>query len=151
MSDNEPMPEADRQYCPIACSLDLFGDRWSLLILRDMMLNAKQRYKEFLASPEKISTNILASRLKQLVADGFIEKYPDPNDKKSAMYILSERGISLLPVVIEIVAWGAKQGLSSYVPEPLINALAQDRTSYIEAASKRLLAQRKQQLAAIKL
>lgn len=80
-----------RSKCPLACSLDLFGDRWSLLIFRDMMLLGKQRYKDFLASDEGISTNILASRLKKLAADGFIEKHADPRDKKSAVYVLSER------------------------------------------------------------
>ena len=142
------MTDVSRTSCPIACSLDLFGDRWSLLILRDMMLAGKQRYKDFLASPEGISTNILASRLKQLLADGFIEKHKDPNDKKSAVYILSERGISLLPVIIAIVDWAAKNN-DAAAPLLVAEGLKKDRQVYLGEANGRLMQQRSQQLLAL--
>ncbi len=98
-----------RSNCPIACSLDLIGDRWTLLVIRDMMFFGKQRFEEFLESPEGISTNILASRLKHLEELGLITKEPYSNHARRMNYYLTERGQSLRPVLRSIVVWGLRQ------------------------------------------
>ena len=97
-----------RSDCPISCSLDVFGDRWSLLIIRDIMLRGKLSYGEFLQSEEKIATNILVSRLKVLEAENILAKRVSPTNKSKFIYSLTRKGIDLLPIVIEIMDWGAK-------------------------------------------
>ncbi|AFY60895.1 putative transcriptional regulator [Synechococcus sp. PCC 6312] len=102
-------PMSRRSSCPIACSLDLIGDRWTLLVIRDMMFFGKHRFEEFLESPEGISTNILANRLKQLEELGLIKKEPYSNHARRMNYALTERGESLRPVLRAMVVWGLKQ------------------------------------------
>lgn len=102
---NECAPRSD---CPINYLLEIVGDKWSLLIIRDMLLNAKSSYGEFLASDEKIATNILASRLTSLENAGLITKNPDPENKKKYVYSLTEKGLDLIPLYIEIILWSAK-------------------------------------------
>lgn len=102
------MPQEHRSPCPIACSLDLIGDRWTLLVIRDMMFFGKCRFEEFLESPEAISTNILANRLKSLEEVGLVEKQPYSNHSRRMNYQLTERGRSLRPVLKAMVVWGLK-------------------------------------------
>ncbi len=102
------MTQARRSPCPIACTLDLIGDRWTLLIIRDMMFFQKQRFEEFLESPEGISTNILASRLKSLEQLGLVEKLPYSNHSRRMNYQLTERGQNLRPVLQTMIDWGLK-------------------------------------------
>lgn len=97
-----------RSNCPISCSLEIFGDKWTLLILRDIMLRGKSSYGEFLESEEKIATNILADRLKLLETEGVLSKGVSPDNKSKYIYSLTEKGIDLLPIIIEIMDWGAK-------------------------------------------
>jgi DNA-binding HxlR family transcriptional regulator len=97
-----------RSDCPISCSLDIFGDKWSLLIIRDIMLRNKFSYGEFLESEEKIATNILADRLSLLEAENILTKEVAPKNRSKFIYRLTKKGIDLLPVVIEIMDWGAK-------------------------------------------
>lgn len=97
-----------RSDCPISCSLEVFGDKWTLLILRDVMLRGKTSYGEFLKSEERIATNILANRLNLLKAEGILTKQVSPGNKSKFIYSLTKKGIDLLPVIIEIMAWGAK-------------------------------------------
>jgi DNA-binding HxlR family transcriptional regulator len=111
------MSQAHRSPCPIACSLDLIGDRWTLLVIRDMMFFGKQRFEEFLDSPEGISTNILASRLKSLEEMGLVEKQPYGNHPRRMNYQLTERGKSLRPVLRSIVVWGLKHIPETKTPE----------------------------------
>jgi DNA-binding HxlR family transcriptional regulator len=96
---------APRSYCPINLGLEIFGDAWTLLLLRDMMFAGKRRFRELLQSDEGISSNILADRLKRLVACGILTKEEDPTHKQKALYTLTERGIALLPVLVQIGAW----------------------------------------------
>jgi len=98
-----------RSPCPIATALDLFGDRWTLLVLRDLLLFDKHRYREFLASPEAIASNILSDRLKRLEGAGLIDKTTDPADARQMIYSATDKGRSLLPILREIAAWGAAQ------------------------------------------
>lgn len=100
-----------RSGCPINLGLEVFGDKWSLLIVRDMMFAGKRHYREFLASGEGISSNILADRLATLVAAGIISKADDPSHRLKAIYSLTEKGIALLPVIAQISRWSR-----SYMP-----------------------------------
>lgn len=100
--------EKTRSDCPISCSLDVFGDKWSLLIIRDIMLRGKSSYSEFLHSEEKIATNILVNRLNVLEAEGIVSRQVSPANKSKFIYSLTPKGVDLLPIVIEIMDWGAK-------------------------------------------
>jgi DNA-binding HxlR family transcriptional regulator len=88
--------------CAIARSVNLIGDKWSLLILRDIILHKKSRFKEFRSSKEKIATNILTNRLNFLLKEGFIEKITPLGTKKSTRYIALDNGISTIPIIIEM-------------------------------------------------
>jgi DNA-binding HxlR family transcriptional regulator len=110
------MSQFHRSPCPIACSLDLFGDRWTLLVIRDMMFFKKQRFEEFLESPEGISTNILASRLKSLEEMGLVEKKPYGNHSRRMNYQLTERGKSLRSVLKAMISWGLKHIPDTQIP-----------------------------------
>ncbi len=101
-----------RSDCPISCSLDVFGDKWSLLIIRDIMLRGKVSYSEFLKSEEKIATNILVNRLKVLERENIISKKVSPVNKSKFIYSLTKKGVDLLPIVIEIMDWGARYNLN---------------------------------------
>lgn len=100
--------EKTRSDCPISCSLDVFGDKWSLLIIRDIMLRGKLSYSEFLQSEEKIASNILVNRLSVLEAENILTKQVSPANKSKFIYSLTKKGVDLLPIVIEIMDWGAK-------------------------------------------
>jgi DNA-binding HxlR family transcriptional regulator len=106
-----------RSSCPIACTLDLIGDRWTLLVVRDMIFLEKQRFDEFLDSPEGISTNILANRLKSLEEMGLVEKQPYSNHPRRMNYQLTERGKSLRPVLKATIAWGLRHIPDTRIPD----------------------------------
>ena len=95
--------------CPINLTLEVLGDRWSLLIIRDMMFADRRHYRELLAgSEEGISSNILADRLRMLTERGILTRVDDPTHKQKAIYSLTEQGIELLPVLAQMCAWGVK-------------------------------------------
>ena len=97
-----------KSLCPINQALELFGDRWTLLIIRDIFFNGKSSYREFLQSDEKIASNVLADRLSMLEQEGVLIKKSDPGHKQKIIYTLTEKGIDLLPVLIEIGNWSAR-------------------------------------------
>ena len=99
------MPHARRSPCPVAATLDFIGDKWTLLIIRDL-LSGKSRYRDLAASPERIATNILASRLERLQAAGVISADPSPERAGSLEYRLTKRGRSLLPILRAMRDWG---------------------------------------------
>ena len=101
----KPKPLPRRSHCPVACALDLIGDRWTMLVVRDLMLG-KQRYDEFLASPEGIATKILADRLKLLTQQGLVTKTADEEDRRRFHYELTPTGKSLREVIIPLARWG---------------------------------------------
>ena len=101
------MEKKFRSSCVIASCLDLIGDKWSLLIIRDMLLAQKKTFKEFATSDEEIATNLLSSRLKMLESLEVITKRKLPANKKENIYLLTEKGLSLAPMILEIVAVGA--------------------------------------------
>lgn len=96
-----------RSPCPVACSLDLMGDRWTLLVIRDLILG-KSRFKDFLASPEGIPTNILTDRLKRLLEHRVVTQIKDSEGSRHLAYQLTEKGEALLPVVKAMKDWGLK-------------------------------------------
>lgn len=97
-----------RSDCPISCSLDIWGDKWSLLIVRDLIFFKERTYSDFLKSDEKIATNILAARLQMLEDNGIISKSEHPESKAKVLYKLTPKGIDLLPLMIEINVWADK-------------------------------------------
>jgi DNA-binding HxlR family transcriptional regulator len=97
-----------RSDCPISTALDIFGDKWSLLIVRDMMFKGMNTYGDFLKGEEKIATNILADRLMLLEAGGIIAKQKHPESKAKILYTLTPKGIELVPSLVEIIAWSEK-------------------------------------------
>ena len=98
-------PAPRRSPCPVACSLDIFGDRWTLLIVRDLLLG-RTRFKDFTASPEGIPTNILADRLERLLAHGVVEQIPAEDGTKRLAYRLTEKGEDLGSVLKAMRDWG---------------------------------------------
>ena len=102
------MSKKFRSSCLIASALDLIGDKWSLLIIRDMLLHHKKTFKEIVASEESMATNLLSSRLKLLLSLGVITKRKLPSNKKENIYLLSEKGIDLAPIIMELVIWSDK-------------------------------------------
>ncbi|MEW6732605.1 MAG: helix-turn-helix domain-containing protein [Acidobacteriota bacterium] len=121
-----------RSGCSISLALDILGDRWTLLIIRDLMFHAKRYYTEFLASEEKIATNILADRLKRLEDEGIVSKRRDPDNQKKFIYHLTEKGIDLLPILLEMALWGAKYVDNTESPKELISRLKKDRDAVIK-------------------
>jgi DNA-binding HxlR family transcriptional regulator len=97
-----------RSDCPVSSTLDILGDKWSLLIIRDLMSAKECTYGDFLKSTEAIATNILAARLKALEENKIIEKLDHPDSKAKVLYKLTQKGIDLLPVIIEISLWAEK-------------------------------------------
>lgn len=97
-----------RSDCPISTALDIFGDKWSLLIIRDMMFKEKNTYGDFLESGENIATNILADRLVLLECAGIISKHKHPESRAKILYKLTPKGIDLIPILIEMIAWSDK-------------------------------------------
>lgn len=102
------MATQQKSLCPINLALEVLGDRWSLLIVRDMMFAGKRHFREFLQSEEGISSNILTERLNTLVEHGVLTKTDDPSHKQKAIYSLTPRGIDLLPLVTQLGIWGRK-------------------------------------------
>ncbi len=113
-----------RSNCPIAGSLDIFGDRWTLIVLRDILLGGKTRFPEF-AADEGIATNVLSERLRRLVDSGLIEKRSDPEDGRVFIYTPLEPAIELIPVMAELVSWGLR---NSGVPNDPDFPFAEDST-----------------------
>ena len=120
-----------RSNCPINFILETFGDKWTLLVIRDLMFHGKRHYGDFLASGEGISTNILADRLQRLERDGVIEKEIDPHNRSRSIYRLTQKGKDLLPVMLEITAWSGKYDSKTNAPAPLLKALKKDRRPLI--------------------
>jgi DNA-binding HxlR family transcriptional regulator len=97
-----------RSDCPISYALDIFGDKWSLLIIRDMLFKQRRRFGQFADAEEKISTNILADRLARLEAEDLVTKKPDPENGRQFVYALTPKAVDLSPMLIEMILWSAK-------------------------------------------
>jgi DNA-binding HxlR family transcriptional regulator len=127
-----------RSDCPISSSLDIFGDRWSLLIVRDLMLHKTRTYGDFAKSQEKIATNILANRLQVLEDNGIIIKLPYPDNKVKSLYQLSQKGVDIIPVLIEIALWGGKYVSSSEESSPFLKEVKKNKTKFLKNIMNKL-------------
>jgi DNA-binding HxlR family transcriptional regulator len=125
-----------RSGCPVSISLEVFGDRWSLLVIRDLMVRGYRTFKEFQQSGEGIATNILAHRLRKLGAAGIVETEPDPTDGRRLNYRLTQKGIDLAPVLLELVIWGGQHEQTG-APCQAIDHMAQNRQAVLAEVRKR--------------
>jgi DNA-binding HxlR family transcriptional regulator len=124
-----------RSECPLNASVEMLGDRWSLLIIRDMMLRGARTYKEFMECYEGIATNILADRLRKLIAYGIITTEADPSDGRKVTYLLTEKGIDLAPVLTEMVLWAAAHEDTGN--QHLVRQMREDKEKVIAAVRQR--------------
>ncbi len=119
-----------RSGCPISIALELLGDAWSLLIVRDLMFKGRRNFNEFLDGGEGIATNILADRLRRLQKAGIVEKRPDATDGRKTTYRLTRKGIDLAPVLIELVVWSAMHE-DTDAPPAVVRQMRTDREACI--------------------
>jgi DNA-binding HxlR family transcriptional regulator len=124
-----------RSGCPLNASVEMLGDRWSLLIIRDMMLLGYRTFKEFLNSHERIATNILADRLRRLENYGIIASAPDPSDGRKQIYSLTSKGLGLAPVLTEMVLWAA--AFEETGNQALIRLIRKDKDGFLAQVRKR--------------
>ena len=124
-----------RSECPLNASVEMLGDRWSLLIIRDMMLRGFRTYKEFMECYEGIATNILADRLRRLVAYGIITTESDPTDGRKLTYLLTSKGIDLAPVLTEMVLWAASHEDTGN--QALIRQMRDDKEKFLAGVRQR--------------
>jgi DNA-binding HxlR family transcriptional regulator len=125
-----------RSDCPLNVSLEIFGDRWTLLIVRDVMLKGRTRFRELLEGGEGIASNILTDRLGRLEAHQLLERRRDPVDARRLVYRLTQRGIDLAPVLYEMILWAAQHEATAAPPEE-VEAMERDRDGYLAAIRRR--------------
>lgn len=121
-----------RSGCPINLMLEVLGDPWSLLIIRDIAFFDKQHFRELLQSDEGISSNILADRLRKMVDEGLLTKSPDPSHKQKVIYSLTEKSIDLIPALVEIAKWGVKHRPAGEGPTRLVERVQAGGQPYID-------------------
>lgn len=129
-----------RSHCPVNFGLEAFGDKWSLLIVRDILFRGKQTYGEFLKSEEGFATNILAARLEHLVAEGILVKNTSPDDARKDIFTLSEKGLSLVPILFEMMLWSYQYDTKSEaqrIPR-LMKLILKDNRQISKVAQDRL-------------
>lgn len=119
-----------RSACPVNATLEMVGDRWSLLIVRDLLFKERKSFKDFLEAEEGIATNILADRLGRLERAGIIEKLRDEADRRRNIYRLTGKGFDLVPVLIEMMVWAARHETTA-APADVIEAMMADRAGVI--------------------
>lgn len=124
-----------RSGCPLNASVEILGDRWSLLIIRDMMLRGAKTYKEFLESYEGIASNILADRLRRLEAHGIVTSQADAGDGRRLIYRLTAKGIDLGPVMMEMVLWAAAHEETEN--QALVREMRMDKDKFLAAIRRR--------------
>lgn len=125
-----------RSGCPVSISLELLGDRWSLLIIRDLMVRGFRRFKDFQESGEGIATNILADRLQKLERRGIISAEPDEADARKLNYRLTEKGIDLAPLLLEMLIWGARHE-STAAPAAMVAEIEKNRDAFLAETRRR--------------
>lgn len=121
-----------RSNCPINFALEIFGDRWSLLIVRDIILFGKNTYGDFLRSEEHIATNILAARLVLLECEGILRKTPHATDKRKDVYTLTEKGLDLIPMLLEIIVWSATYDPQTDASKEFVESIRKDKENMIK-------------------
>ena len=121
-----------RSHCPINFTLEHFGDKWSFLIIRDLMFKGKRHYNEFLEAGEKVSTSVLGDRLKKLEEMGIISKGEDTVKKSRIRYSLTQKGIDLLPILLEMIIWGSVKDELTVSPEDFMDQAMQNKELLIK-------------------
>lgn len=124
-------PPPRRSNCSISYALDYLGDRWTLLVLRDLLFRGKRHFRDFLSSDEKIATNILSSRLKALEAAGMVVRQPDPASARSVLYQPTEKAADLIPALLELTRWSGKYDPQSALPPQFARRITRDRDGLI--------------------
>ena len=128
-----------RSHCPINFTLEHFGDKWSFLIIRDLMFKGKRHYNEFLEAGEKVSTSVLGDRLKRLEEMGIISKGEDTVKKSRIRYSLTQKGIDLLPILLEMIIWGGLNDELTESPKEFMDQAINNRTGLLESIRKNLI------------
>ena len=116
--------------CPVAFGLDIFGDRWTLLVIREIMLRGKWTYSEFMEMEEEIATNILIDRLKSLEAEGLVNKERDPENRRSYLYSLTKKGRDLAPILLEIIIWSGEHDKRSFALTGVLEKIDANREGF---------------------
>lgn len=124
-----------RSSCPLNASVEMLGDRWSLLIVRDLMLRGARSFSDLEACDEGIASNMLADRLRKLTASGIIAAEPDPSDARKRSYVLTEKGIDLAPVLAEMVLWAAAHEETGN--RALVRQIEQDKHRFLAEVRRR--------------
>ncbi|WP_448546564.1 winged helix-turn-helix transcriptional regulator [Thalassotalea fusca] len=132
-----PTCHTSRSPCAIANGLEILGDKWTLLIIRDLMFTNRNEFGHLLQSSEGISTNILTERLHRLQKYHVIEKLPHPSHGKKSVYRLTEHGIALFPVLIEFMLWAKRVIDGCFIPEDIYQLMQNDRDSLFEKVKNR--------------
>jgi|SRR5690242_15018688 len=120
-----------RSGCPLSYALDFIGDKWTLVVLRDLIILRKRHFHEFLGSDEGIATNILTDRLKQLESAGLVTRVRDPAQARRVVYAPTAKALDLLPAMLEILRWGDKYFAGSKAPRALVRGIARDRDALV--------------------
>lgn len=124
--------------CPFRYGASIFGDNWSLLVLRDLMFKGARHFQDFLNAGEGIATNILTNRLKKLEAEGLVRKLPDPEHGVRKIYQLTEKGLGLIPAMLEIIDWSETWDDQTEVPPDFAEDLRSDRQALAEKITEEL-------------
>lgn len=125
-----------RSGCPLSIALELFGDKWTLLILRDLLFKQATTFKDFQSSDEQIASNILADRLTRLTAAGIVTSSRSPDDSRVILYRPTNKGLDLLPVLVEVILWSARYEQTA-APAKLLKRMRDDRAGFIQAVRDR--------------
>ncbi|WP_372936789.1 winged helix-turn-helix transcriptional regulator [Mariniphaga sediminis] len=128
-----------RSHCPINFTLEHFGDKWSFLIIRDLMFKGKRHYNEFLEAGEKVSTSVLGDRLKKLEEQGIISKSEDSVKKSRIRYSLTPKGIDLLPILLEMIIWGGEKDSLTESPKEFMEQAINHRENLLKEIREQLI------------
>jgi DNA-binding HxlR family transcriptional regulator len=131
-----------RSGCPINISLEIFGDRWSLLIVRDLMFSSRRTFTEFAEAGEGVASNVLADRLQRLEQHGIIDRRPDPADGRRVRYGLTEKGLDLAAVLLEMIGWAGRHE-DTAAPAAMLDRLSSDREGFLTDVRRRWAAERR--------
>lgn len=124
-----------RPVCPVTFALEIFGDRWTLLVLRDLLLEGRTRFSDFVAANPGLATNILTDRLKRLEGRGLLQKVSDPSDARRYVYLPTDDAVALIPMLVEMIAWSGKQAPGT-VPAAFLKRIETEREALIVELQK---------------
>ncbi|MCC8409109.1 helix-turn-helix transcriptional regulator [Mucilaginibacter sp. UR6-1] len=130
-----------RSSCPINYSVEIFGDKWMLLLLRDLMFNGKNSFLEFRASDEKISSAVLTEKLNTLLNEGIVSKITSPKNASKFLYLLTDKGIEMIPFMVEFLNWGSRYNPDGG-PKTLLEGIKKNKKKLITELQDKLRGQR---------